>query len=228
MLFLEVIAKNLTRRKTRTLLTAAGLAAAVAATTTLAQRRLGLCRLGGRLLQVARRRYRRRSRGRRRTDHQQPDAALLARLSAVARNRRTRRQPDRNGLVWTAHAGRNSAARIGSGGLCRRQAQCRLRRRPQEERSPTRVLLGSGLARALEDEGRAVGRDRKDAVPHRRHLSRPTTCSSPTRPAAPLADVQELMDRPGQVSEFQLRVVPAADNGPAIGRLCQQDRIASR
>jgi putative ABC transport system permease protein len=39
---------------------------------------------------------------------------------------------------------------------------------------------------------------------------------------APLADVQELMDRSGQVSEFQLRVKPTVADDAAIQRLCRE------
>jgi putative ABC transport system permease protein len=39
---------------------------------------------------------------------------------------------------------------------------------------------------------------------------------------APLADVQQLMDRPDQVSEFQLRATPEANSHDGVRRLCQQ------
>jgi putative ABC transport system permease protein len=39
---------------------------------------------------------------------------------------------------------------------------------------------------------------------------------------APLADVQQLMDRPDQVSEFQLRVAPTFQSNDQIRRLCQR------
>ena len=38
---------------------------------------------------------------------------------------------------------------------------------------------------------------------------------------APLADVQELMGRPGQVSEFQIRAAPGNANEVGIARLCR-------
>jgi putative ABC transport system permease protein len=39
---------------------------------------------------------------------------------------------------------------------------------------------------------------------------------------APLTDVQELMDRAGQVSEFQIRVAPSMADAAAVRRLCRR------
>ena len=84
MLFLEVIAKNLMRRKTRTLLTIAGLAAAVATSTALEQR-LVVCLLVARLLRVPRRRRGRLPRRRFRAHHQQLERRAGRPASRAAR-----------------------------------------------------------------------------------------------------------------------------------------------
>ena len=83
------------------------------------------------------------------------------------------------------------------------------------------VLLGSGLARSLgKQPGQTVEIER---TPFEiAGVFQTDNALESNTAAAPLADVQELMGRPGQVSEFQLRVVPGAADDAGIRRLCRQ------
>jgi putative ABC transport system permease protein len=83
------------------------------------------------------------------------------------------------------------------------------------------VLLGSGLARALKKQAGQLVEIEKTPF-HIAGVFETDNVLESNTAAAPLADVQELMDRPGQVSEFQLRVIPAADSVPAIQALCHK------
>jgi putative ABC transport system permease protein len=220
MLFLEVIAKNITRRRTRTVLTAAGLAAAVAATTT-------LLNVAWAFTRSATDSYKTRNvdivvvrAGVAERITSSLNATLAARLSAL---------PEISGidgsLTEMVSLGQHTLVGIPLHGLDpagfaigRLNIVSGLALAQSDHHS---VLLGSGLARALKKQAGQLVEIEK--APFRIAGVFQTDNVLETNTAvAPLADVQELMDRPGQVSEFQLRVVPAADNGPALNALCQK------
>jgi putative ABC transport system permease protein len=220
MLFVEVIAKNITRRKTRTVLTAAGLAAAVAATTTLLNVAWAFAR-------SATDSYKSRNvdivvvrAGVAERITSSLNATLAARLSKL---------PEIAGvdssLTEMVSFGQHTLVGIPFHGLDPAGfAVGRLNVVSGEGLKKSdrhTVLLGSGLARALKKKaGQSVEIEKTPF--HIAGIFESDNVLESNTAAAPLADVQELMDRPGQVSEFQLRVVPAADNGPALNALCQK------
>lgn len=220
MLFLEVIAKNITRRKTRTVLTAAGLAAAVAATTT-------LLNVAWAFTRSATDSYKTRN-----VDIVVVRAGVAERITSslnTALAGRLAALPEIAGidgsLTEMVSLGQHTMVGIPLHGLDPAGfAVGRLnivsgRALAQNDRHT--VLLGSGLARALK---RASGQSVEiEKTPfHIAGVFQTDNVLESNTAVAPLADVQELMDRPGQVSEFQLRVVPAAGNGPALAALCQK------
>jgi putative ABC transport system permease protein len=220
MLFVEVIAKNITRRKTRTVLTAAGLAAAVAATTTLLNVAWAFARSSAdsyttRNVDIVVVRA-----GVAERITSSLNATLAARLSEL---------PEIAGvdgsLTEMVSFGQQTLVGIPLHGLDPAGfAVGRLNvvsGRALKKNDRHTVLLGSGLARALKKQaGQSV--EIEKATFHIAGVFETDNVLESNTAAAPLADVQDLMDRPGQVSEFQLRVVPAADNGPAIQTLCRK------
>jgi putative ABC transport system permease protein len=220
MLFVEVIVKNLTRRKTRSILTVAGLAAAVAATTTLLS--IAWAFAGSAADSYA-------SRGvdivvvragvaERITSSL--SAPLSARLSAlpevagvdgsltemVSLGERTLVGIPLHGLDPAGFA--IGKLIVGSG-------------RPLELGDRHAVLLGSGLARALGKEpGQTVEieRTRFQVV----GIFQTDNVLESNTAVAPLTEVQDLMGRSGQVSEFQLRVAPGLADDAGISRLCRR------
>ena len=170
-IFLEVIVKNLTRRKTRTVLTAAGLAAAVAATTT-------LLNIAWAFAGSAADSYKSRNvdivvvragvAERITSSLSAPLAARLAALPEVA---------DVDGSLTemvsfgAADARRHSASRIGSRGLCRRKTDDRLRPAGSRRKIDTRSFWEADWLAALGKRAGRIGRDRRDAVPDRGRLS---------------------------------------------------------
>ncbi len=82
------------------------------------------------------------------------------------------------------------------------------------------VLLGAGLAGGFAKARRPVRRDRRRAVRDRGHFSggqRPEANSAITV----LDDLQQLMDREGQVSEFQVRALESIATEPALRAVCR-------
>jgi putative ABC transport system permease protein len=220
MIFLEVIAKNLTRRKTRTLLTAAGLAAAVAATTT-------LLNIAWAFAGSAADAYKSRNvdivvvragvAERITSSLGAPLATRLAALSEVA-------DVDAS-LTEMVSFGAKTLVGIplhglDPGGFAVGSLTIASGRGLKKEDRHT-VLLGSGLAHAL---GKRAGESVEiEGTPYRiAGIFQTDNALESNTAVAPLADVQELMGRPGQVSEFQLRVVPAAASDAGIRRLCRQ------
>jgi putative ABC transport system permease protein len=82
------------------------------------------------------------------------------------------------------------------------------------------VLLGSGIAEALRrpDAKRIEMEGRKFGVAGIFQGSNPFDANSVV---APIADVQELMGRPGVVSEFQVRVTPDVRDEAALKNVCR-------
>ncbi len=220
MLFVEVIVKNLTRRKTRSVLTAAGLAAAVAATTT-------LLNIAWAFAGSAADSYQSRNvdivvvrAGVAERITSSLNAPLSARLSAL---------PEVAGvdgsLTEMVSFGEQTLVGIPLHGLD--PAGFAIGKlavvsgRPLATTDRHAVLLGGGLARALgKGQGESVEIER---TPFRIvGIFQTDNALESNTAAAPLSDVQELMGRVGQVSEFQLRVVPGAAGDVAIRRLCRR------
>jgi putative ABC transport system permease protein len=220
MVFLEVIGKNITRRKTRSVLTAVGLAAAVAATTTLLNVAWAFSR-------SATDSYKSRN-----VDIIVVRAGVAERITSslnASLASRLAQLPEVAGvdgsLTEMVSLGQQTLVGIPFHGLDPAGfAVGRLNvvsGRPLAPHDRHTVLLGSGLARALKKvAGQSV--EIEKAPFHIAGVFQTDNVLESNTAAAPLADVQELMDRPGQVSEFQLRVVPESDNGPAIQALCHK------
>ncbi len=220
MVFLEVVVKNLTRRKTRTVLTAAGLAAAVAATTTLlniawafagsAADAYKSCNVDIVVVRAGVAERITSSLG-------APLAGRLAALSEIA-------GVDAS-LTEMVSFGEKTLVGIPLHGLdpegfaVGRLTIASGRGLKKQDRHT--VLLGSGLTRAL---GKRAGESVEiEGTPYRiAGIFQTDNALESNTAVAPLADVQELMGRPGQVSEFQLRVVPSAASDAGIRRLCRQ------
>ncbi len=81
------------------------------------------------------------------------------------------------------------------------------------------VILGAGLAAAL---GKSPGEnvDLEGIVFSIAGVFQTGDALESNTAVATLGDLQELMDRPGQVSEFQIQVAPAAAGAAAGRRLC--------
>jgi len=82
------------------------------------------------------------------------------------------------------------------------------------------IILGAGLATAL---GKSAGRnvDLEGTVFSIAGVFQTGDALESNTAVATLGDLQELMDRPGQVSEFQIRVAPAAADAIAVRQLCE-------
>ncbi len=220
MLFVEVIAKNITRRKTRTALTAVGLAAAVAATTT-------LLNVAWAFSSSATDSYKSRN-----VDIVVVRAGVAERITSslnATLASRLAQLPEVAGidgsLTEMVSFGQHTLVGIPLHGLDPAGfAVGRLNvvsGRGLAKNDRHTVLLGSGLARALKKKaGESVEIEKMPF--HIAGVFQTDNVLESNTAAAPLADVQELMDRPGQVSEFQLRVSSATDNGPALQALCQK------
>lgn len=220
MLFVEIIVKNLTRRKTRSVLTAAGLAAAVAATTTL----LNIAwAFGGSAAES----YRSRNidivvvrAGVAERITSSLSAPLSARLSALAEVAGVD-----GSLTEMVSFGEQTLVGIPLHGLdpagfaIGKLSVVSGRQLVTGDRHA--VLLGGGLARALGKEpGQMVEIER---TPFQIvGIFQTDNALESNTAAAPLADVQELMGRAGQVSEFQLRVAAGSASDAAIRRICKR------
>jgi len=219
MLFAEVILKNLFRRKTRTVLTAVGLGAAVATTTALlsiawayadsatdyyASRKVDIVVVRAGVAE-------------RITSSLNSELAnSLAALPGVAEvdgsltemvslGAQTLVGIPLHGLDPNGVAIRGLSIAKGSAfGVTDRHV----------------VLLGASLARA-------IGKEAGQTVPVEGTEFRiagvfnTDNALESNTAVAPLRDVQELMGRPGQVSEFQLRVAPTIVSSADISRLCK-------
>ncbi len=84
-----------------------------------------------------------------------------------------------------------------------------------------KVLLGSGIAAALQSEmpDQIEIEGTKFQIAGVFEANNPFDINSII---APLADVQQLMERPGIVSEFQLRVMPEVRNESSLKDLCRE------
>jgi putative ABC transport system permease protein len=221
MSFAEVILKNLLRRKTRSALTVAGLAAAVGATTSLlsiawsfascateyyASRKVDLVvvRAG-----VAER------------ITSSLNAALGAELSSLPEIAEVD-----GSLTEMVSLGEQNLVGIPLHGLDPRGFAGRgltiAAGRALEPGDRHAVLLGTNLARVL---GKTAGEtvDVEGTTFRIVGLFQTENVLEAHTAAAPLADVQELMGRPGQVSEFQVRVARGIAGDAGLRPLC--DRI---
>jgi putative ABC transport system permease protein len=220
MFFVEVIAKNITRRKTRTVLTAVGLAAAVAATTT-------LLNVAWAFSSSATDSYKSRN-----VDIVVVRAGVAERITSslnATLASRLAQLPEVVGidgsLTEMVSFGQHTLVGIPLHGLDPAGFAVGglnvVSGRSLEKTDRHTVLLGRGLARALKKRaGESVEIEKTPF--HIAGVFQTDNVLESNTAAAPLVDVQELMDRPGQVSEFQLRVRPATDNGPALQALCQK------
>ncbi len=81
------------------------------------------------------------------------------------------------------------------------------------------IVLGAGLATALgKSSGDSV--DLEGTMFSIAGVFQTGDALESNTAVAPLADLQELTDRPGQVSEFQIQVTPAAADPNAVRQLC--------
>jgi putative ABC transport system permease protein len=220
MLFLEVVAKNLLRRKLRTLLTVAGLAAAVATCTAL---------LSSAWSFAASSRSYYSSRG---VDIVVVRAGVSERITSslsAALGSRLREPPDvadvEGSLTEMVSLGQQALIGIpmhgvDPAGLTVRKLDI-IRGRSLGPADHRAVLLGKALADGLAKQpGDTVEIER---TPFEiAGIFQASDAIESNTIIAPIAEVQDLMGRPGQVSEFQIRAVPAAANEAGIGRLCAQ------
>ena len=220
MTFLEVIVKNLTRRKTRSILTAAGLAASVAATTTLLNIAWGFA---GSAVQ---------SYESRNVDLIVVRAGVAERITSslsASLARRLSALPEIAGVDGTltemVSFGQQTLVGIPLHGLDPAGFAIQnlnvVSGRALSVNDRHAVLLGAAFAQALgKKSGESIEIER---VPFRiAGIFKTDNALESNTAAAPLADVQELMGRPGQVSEFQVRVVPSAAGETSLARLCRQ------
>jgi putative ABC transport system permease protein len=94
------------------------------------------------------------------------------------------------------------------------------RGRPLRPGDEGTVLLGSGIAEALQ----RPNTDRIDIEGKSFRVAGVFQAGNPFDAnciVAPIADVQKLMERPGAISEFEVRVDPSARNDTARKKLCQ-------
>lgn len=220
MLFLDVIVKNLTRRKTRTVLTAAGLAAAVAATTSLLNIAWGFAgsaadsyKSRGVDIVVVRAGVAERITS-------SLNAPLVARLAAL---------PEVAGvdgsLTEMVSFGEQTLVGIPLHGLDPAGFAAGklsvVSGRPLSTQDRHAVLLGSGLARGLKKApGQTVEIERTPFQVV--GVFQTDNALESNTAVSPLADVQELMARPGQVSEFQIRAAASTAGQAGIRGLCRR------
>ncbi|HET6323822.1 MAG TPA: ABC transporter permease [Planctomycetaceae bacterium] len=219
MLFVEVIAKNLLRRKLRTLLTIGGLAAAVATSTALLSSAWSFAASSAAYYS---------SRG---VDVVVVRAGVAERITSslsASLADRLRELPE----VGAAEGSLTEMVSLGERaligipmhgvdpqGLTMKQLDV-VRGRALTATDRRTVLLGSALADGLKKQpGETLEIERTtfqiagvfqtgDAIESNTVL-------------APLADVQELMGRPGQVSEFQIRAASGGGDHVDIAQLCR-------
>jgi putative ABC transport system permease protein len=220
MLFVEVIAKNLLRRKLRTLLTIAGLAAAVAMSTTLLSSSWSFAQSSTAYYA---------SRG---VDIVVVRAGVAERITSslsASLAGRLRELPD----VSTAEGSLTEMVSLGERALIgipmhgvepagvTAQGLEVVDGRALAAGDRRTVLLGSSLALALEKHPSQTLSIEGTSFEVAGIFQTADAIESNTI-LAPLADVQELMGRPGQVSEFQIRAPSVAANPAARTRLCRE------
>lgn len=220
MLFTNVILKNLFRRKSRSALTAAGLAVAVATSTALLSIAWGY---GGSAADYYA------SRGvdlvvvragvtERMTSSL--SAALASRLSALSEIAEVD-----GSLMEMVSLGEGSLIGIplhgldpGGFAIAKFKVESGRALRADDRRQ---ALLGVGLAQWLgKQPGEIV--DIEGTPFEVAGLFQSASALESNMAVVPLADVQELMDRPGQVSEFQIRVASTVTDDRAVRQLCRR------
>jgi putative ABC transport system permease protein len=219
MLFVHVIAKNLLRRKLRTLLTVAGLAAAVATSTALLSSAWSFAASSNAYYS---------SRG---IDIVVVRAGVAERITSSLS---AALAPRLCGLpnVAEVEGSLTEMVSLGQGaligipmhgvnpeGLTAKKLDL-ARGRPLDAGDRQTVLLGKALADGLKKQpGETVEIER---TPFRiAGIFQSADAIEANTIVAPIGDVEELMGRTGQVSEFQIRAVSEAANDPGIARLCR-------
>jgi putative ABC transport system permease protein len=219
MRFLEVIAKNLLRRKLRTLLTVAGLAAAVATSTALLSSAWSFAASSNAYYS---------SRG---IDLVVVRAGVSERITSslsAASVGRLRELPDvadaEGSLTEMVALGERALIGIPMHGVepagLTAQKLDVVRGRVLNAADRRTVLLGKSLADGLHKQpGETVEIER---TPFQiAGVFQAADAIEANTIVAPIADVEELMGRQGQVSEFQIRAAPAAANEAGIAGLCR-------
>jgi putative ABC transport system permease protein len=220
MMFTEVIAKNLLRRKLRTLLTVAGLAAAVATSTALLSSAWSFAAsssayYSSRGVDVVVVRA-----GVSERITSSLSAALVGRLSEL---------PDVAGaegsLTEMVSLGERTLIGIPMHGVdpagwtATKVDVVRGRALTASDRRT--VLLGKALADGIKKQpGETVEIERTPFEVA--GIFQAADAIEASTIVAPIADVEELMGRPGQVSEFQVRAKSEAANETGIARLCKE------
>lgn len=220
MWFLDVIIKNLRRRTTRTLLTVAGLAIAVTATTTLWNIAWGYARAADNFY------------AERDVDIVVVRAGVANRLTSslradLSQQLRTLPEVDEVDASLTEMVSVGNAVLIGiplRGLFPDGFTIARLSIADGRSLQPTdrgNVLVGNGLAAALNKKvGQSIDVEGKQfQIVGIIDAANPFDANCII---APLADVQSLMERPGIVSEFQIRVAKSATDGDALKGVCRQ------
>jgi len=220
MMFVEVIAKNLFRRKLRTLLTVAGLAAAVATSTALLSSAWSFAASSNAYYSA------------RGVDIVVVRAGVAERITSslnAALVGRLRELPE----VAGAEGSLTEMVSVGEGALIGIPMHGLTPDGPTAQNLDVShgrllsvsdhrtVLLGNALADGLKKQpGQTIEIERTPfQVAGVFQTADPIEANTIV---APIADVEELMGRPGQVSEIQVRAVPQAASDAGIARLCRQ------
>jgi putative ABC transport system permease protein len=220
MRFVEVIGKNLLRRKLRTLLTVAGLAAAVATSTALLSSAWSFAAsshayYSSRAIDIV-------------VVRAGVSERITSSLSASSVGR-LRELPDvaaaEGSLTEMVSLGERALIGIPMHGVdptgltAQKLDMVRGRTLTAEDRRT--VLLGKALADGLNKQpGETVEIER---TPFQvAGVFQTADAIEANTIVAPIADVEELMGRQGQVSEFQIRAAPAAANEAGIAQLCRE------
>lgn len=219
MLFIEVILKNVLRRRTRSALTALGLAVAVVTT-------MSLISIAWNYADSANRYYLSRE-----IDIVVVRAGVAERINSSLKVSFVDQLREVPGIADVSYQ-LTEMVSLGGGGLIgiplhginqtgfsaeNIAIKCGRNLQPQDRQV---VLLGTGLAQSL-------GKNVSDTIEIEGKpfsvvgLFEGVDALESNTVVAPLSDVQALMDRPGQVSEFQLRVSPPFANDAALHDLCR-------
>jgi putative ABC transport system permease protein len=219
MAFVEVIAKNLLRRKLRTLLTVVGLAAAVATSTALLSSAWSFAASSAAYYS---------SRG---VDIVVVRAGVSERITSslsASLVGRLRELPEVAGvegsLTEMVSLGQRALVGIPMHGLDPQGFTAKnldvVRGRVLAAGDRRTVLLGSALADGLKkNPGETVEIERTEFQVA--GIFQTADAIEANTILAPLADVQELMGRPAQVSEFQIRATAGNANEVGVARLCR-------
>jgi putative ABC transport system permease protein len=220
MLFVEVILNNVLRRKTRSVLTALGLAVAVAATTALVSIAWDYANSAARYYQS------------RNVDIVVVRAGVAERINSSLKATFAARLLALPGvsevdfkLTEMVSLGEGSLIGIPLHGIdpvgftaAKTTIQAGRMLQATDRHA---VLLGASLAESL---GKQAGQriEIEEELFQVVGLFQGVDALESNTVMAPLADVQALMDRPGQVSEFQLRVAPTIVDDAALHDLCRK------